>query len=886
MTDDPVIGLTVNGQQVTIDVDPETPLIQVLRADLGHRGVRAGCGAGFCGSCTVLVDGVAVRSCDTPVHAVSGSSIVTPEGLGTPDDPHEVQRIFLEEQAAQCGYCINGIIMGTEAARARGDAPGSSAPEWLHDHLCRCGTHTRVLRAVERSLAAASTGGDAVSDRSPGPCGRTCGADLATTAGADQLTGHAAPTLIEAWVRLLPDGRIAALSGKVELGQGIRTAMAQIVAAQIGVATDRVVVVPTTTGLSPDEMYTAGSNSLDGGGAKLGAAAAAFARCLRERAAVHLQVAPDDVTVSPDGTVSAGERVTDLAALAAMGPVSGTIEADDRVDWLAAAAYPEPRGDLVAKLTGAPAYVHDIALPGMVHARAVLPPNRHARLEELDVRAAERLPGVLQVVVDGRLVIVIAEREEQAVRAALRLQREARWQHDTSAVSSREVHAALRELPFERYTAEASEDAAAPTHRASFSVPYQAHASVAPSCAVAHHAQGVLRVHTHSQGVYPLHRSLAAMLDVAAEEIVLVHADGPGCYGHNLADDAAALAALAARATGDRPVRFQFSLEDEFTWEPFGSAMVIDVGAALDAEGRLLSWSQRAITDTHTTRPNGDADRLLPSWLRAEALEPSRSAPHEGGARNATPIYDVPAVNAVADHVDGPLRTSALRTLGAYANTFAGESFIDELAEHANADPVAFRLRHLTDERARAVLQLAADTVGWEPHVGPSGRGRGIALSRYKAEKAYVAAVVDVSVDTDTAEIRVERVLLACDAGAVINPDGLANQLEGGALQGLSRAMYEEIRFDGSTVTTRDWSDYPTLGFRAVPEVRLVVVDDSPHPPLGVGEASVGPVAAALVNAIDDAIGVRLRDLPLTPERLTERLFALDDDEAARVLLD
>jgi nicotinate dehydrogenase subunit B len=885
VTEDPVVRLTVNGEDVAVDVAPETPLIQVLRTDLGHRGVRAGCGAGFCGSCTVLVDGAATRSCDTPVHAVRGSSIVTPEGLGTPDQPHEVQRIFLEEQAAQCGYCINGIIMGTEAARARGDTPGGGAPDWLHDHLCRCGTHTRVLRAVDRSLAAASTRGGAVSDGSAPTCGRVCDPGIVATSGVAGSVGQADPGRIEAWVRLLPDGRIAALSGKVELGQGIRTAMAQIVAAQIGVAADRVVVVPTTTGLSPDEMYTAGSNSLDGGGAKLGAAAAAFARCLRERAAADLQVTPDDVSVSSDGTVSAGERVTDLAALAARGPISGPIQADDRVDWSAASAWSGPRADLVTKLTGAAAYVHDIDLPGMVHARAVLPPNRHARLEGLDVRAAEQLPGVLQVVVDGRLVIVIAEREEQAVRAALRLQREARWQLDPSTVSSRNVHAALRELPSERYTAEASEDAAVPTHRASFSVPYQAHASVAPSCAVAQQVKGVLRVHTHSQGVYPLHRSLAAMLEVAPEELVLIHADGPGCYGHNLADDAAALAALAARATGDRPVRFQFSLEDEFTWEPLGSAMVIDVGAALDAEGRLLSWNQRAITDTHTTRPNGNADRLLPSWLRAEALEPSRSAPHEGGARNASPIYDVPAVDAVADHVDGPLRTSALRTLGAYANTFAGESFIDELAEQASADPVAFRLRHLTDERARAVLQLAADTAAWEPHVGPSGRGRGIALSRYKAEKAYVAAVVDVSVDTDTAEIRVERILLACDAGAVINADGLANQLEGGALQGLSRAMYEEIHFEGSTVTSRDWSDYPTLGFRAVPEVELVVVDDSPHPPLGVGEASVGPVAAALANAIDDAIGVRLRDLPLTPERLTERLFALDDDEAARVLL-
>jgi nicotinate dehydrogenase subunit B len=582
--------------------------------------------------------------------------------------------------------------------------------------------------------------------------------------------------------------------------------------------------------------------------------------------------------------------VASFTELAKLGPVTGRIEASDRPDWRS-----DPigeglaRDDLRPKLTGSPAYVHDLALPGMLHARAVLPPARAAVLEEIDTTSAESLPGIVTVIHDDRLVMVVAEREEQAMRAVTRLQRDIAWQTPDHGVDAASVHDHLRAQDPDPYVASRATSAPAPediSHRAVYSLPYQAHAAIAPSCAVAQQEDAVLRVHTHSQGVYPLQRALASLFDVEPTAVEAVHMDGPGCYGHNLADDAAAFAAIAARALPGRPVRFQFSVEDEFAWEPLGPAMAADLAASLTPDGRIAYWGHTTYTDVHSTRPSGSAARLMPAWLGSRRLALDWPGAHEGGGRNTVPLYDLPEIDAVGNHVQGPLRTSALRTLGAYFNTFAAESFIDELAEKAQRDPMAFRLDHLTDRRAKQVLEAAAEAIGWEPHVGPSGRGVGLAVSRYKTVKAYVAAAIEASIDTETAEISVLRMILACDAGTVINPDGLANQIEGGALQGLSRALYEEIRFDSSgTVTTRDWLSYPVIGFQGIPALEVIIIDAQGEPPIGAGEAAVGPPAAALANAIDDAIGVRLRELPLSAERVLDRLYSMEEAEAARVLL-
>lgn len=867
----------VNGVPVEPAVDPATPLLFVLRNDLALHGVRSGCGIGACGACTVLVDGRPERSCQLPVSAVAGREVTTPEGLGTPERPHPIQQAFLDEQAAQCGYCVNGIVMTTAGLLAANPCPDpATIRTTIQTHLCRCGAHQRILRAVERLAGRASPpsvetvradadhpddgrahDGRAHDGRAPDgqPLDGQANDGRAHGAGAPGALPTAlrrAPN-IEDWLRPLPDGRIEVRSGRSELGQGIRTAFAQIVAAELDVPVERVVVTSAATDGTPDEGYTAGSSSLEQGGAVIAMAAAAFRR--RQEAGL---------------------------------PPVGPIRVDDRPRWSGGTiGQPVRRTDLPRKLTGVPAYVHDLAPPGLLYARALLPPTYDATLLGTDLNAVRAMPGVETVVHDGRLLLVVAAREEQAVAAVRRLGRLTRWEPSPGTSpngrSSSGGHEPVRQVVVDE-PGVADALATGRRVRASYRKPYEAHASIAPSSAVAQlDADGVLTVWTHSQGVYPLRRELAALLGEDEDRIVVRHVDGPGCYGHNGADDAAGFAAVAARAVPGRPVRFQYSVRDEFGWEPYGPAMSAELEATLDDAGRLRAWRHRIITDAHTGRPHGSGDRLAVAWLREGGPARPWAGGGEGGVRGAEPLYDIPARHIVGEYVRGPLRTSALRSLGAYFNTFAIESFMDELAEAAGADPVEFRLAHLPDPRARHVLEVAAERAGWRRRHGPSGHGQGVAVARYKGSKAYVALVVEVDVDTDTGAIAVRRVVGCCDAGTVVNPDGLANQIEGGILQGLSRALYEEVPVGGESGL--DWTTYPVLRFSDVPAIELVLVDRPGLPPLGAGEASTPVTPAALANALDDAIGVRVRSLPLTPDRLRARLEELDDAELARVRL-
>lgn len=877
--------LKVNGRTVDLAVKGATPLLFVLRNDLDLKGVRPGCSVGECGACTVLVDGAGTRSCLTPLEAVAGAEVVTPEGLGTPDRPHPVQQAFLDEQAAQCGYCINGIIM-TVAGIAAGAAEDRLAAldEALTEHICRCGTHVRILRAARRALGADVAALDDAVMHEAGPCVEAC--DQASL--PDVL--RASPD-IEDWLRVLDDGTVEANTGKVELGQGIRTAMAQIVAAQLEMDPRDVVVRDAAAPLSPDEHYTSGSMSVESGGTALAAAATAARRVLVARAAQRMGCDTEDLKVA-DGAVvgSDGTRLT-FSDLVADAPVTGPIEPADRPHWHGGSLGTSvPRQDLLPKLTGAAAYVHDMVLPGMLHARAVLPPTYEARLESIDVAAASSFPGVRSVVHDGSLLLVIAEREEQARAAALKLQQSARW-HEPGLNAGPSIEALLRALeptPIESRVDDEVDDALAGADQrvaASYVRPYNAHGAMTPSCAVAQFEGDALTVHSHTQGVWPLRRELAKVLGLTEDDVVVNHADGPGCYGHNAADDAALFAAIAAQAVAPAPVRFTMTSEDELAWDPFGSAMLSDMEAGLDEGGRIVAWRHRSRTDVHTTRPTGAGDRLIASWLMGEGRPRPWTGPHDTGVRNMIPLYDLPAVEAVTDYVKGPLRTSALRSLGSHQNIFAAECFMDELAEAAGADPVEFRLRHLRDERAVAVLEAVTSAVGWEPHVGPSGRGRGVAVARYKNTKAYVANVIEATMDPERGSITVHRVVLACDAGVVVNPDGLRNQLEGGIVQGLSRALVEEVRFDRSGVQARDWTSYPVIRFADVPPIEIILLDRVGAPPVGSGEASTPVVAPALANAIDDAIGIRLRRLPLTADQAQQRLADMDEREMARVRL-
>jgi CO/xanthine dehydrogenase Mo-binding subunit/aerobic-type carbon monoxide dehydrogenase small subunit (CoxS/CutS family) len=832
-----VVRLTVNGEPVSVEVDDTTPLLPVLRNDLGLPGVRAGCGIGECGACVVLVDGQAARACQTPLSAVAGAEVTTPEGLGTPQAPHPVQQAFLDEQAAQCGYCVNGMIMSVAALLARDPRPAEAEIRAsLAGHLCRCGAHHRILRAVRR-LA-----GRDLPPVPPPRVGEPVAEPGASTRGTRAL---AAAPRIEAWLRPLPDGRVEVLSGRVELGQGVRTALAQVVAAELDLPVEQVVVRSAATDATPDEGYTAGSTSLEQGGAALARAAAGYRR-RRAR----------------------GQ------------PPTGPVTDQDRPRWSGGAiGVPAARTDLADKLTGAAGYVHDLALPGLVHARALLPPAPDARPVALEPAEALAMPGVLTVVHDGALVLVVAQREEQAARAVARLARTAGWDH--SAVPAETDLAAVSGEPVPVLDEPGVEAALAAgrTVTAAYTKPYEAHAAIAPSCAVALAEPDRMLVWTHSQGVFPLRRELAAVLGEDGSRLVVRHLDGPGCYGHNGADDAAGFAALAARAVPGRPVRFQFSVHDEFGWEPYGPPVRADLAAALDPGGQVVAWRHRIRTGPHTSRPHGSGDRLAAAWLRAGGPPRPFTGGGQGGVRNAVPIYHLGARDISGEYLPVARRTSSLRSLGAYANLFAIESFMDELAEAAGADPLAFRLAHLRDDRAREVLALAAETAGWRPRVGPSGRGLGLALARYHG-KAYVAQVVELAVDTGRGGIAVHRVVTACDAGTVVNPDGLRNQLEGGTLQGLSRARHERVPAAAGDL---DWTGYPVLRFDEVPLLETVLVDRPGSPPLGAGEAATPVTPAALANAVDDAVGIRVRELPLTPARLRERLARLSDRELARV---
>jgi CO/xanthine dehydrogenase Mo-binding subunit len=410
---------------------------------------------------------------------------------------------------------------------------------------------------------------------------------------------------------------------------------------------------------------------------------------------------------------------------------------------------------------------------------------------------------------------------------------------------------------------------------ATYRKPYMAHAAIGPSCAVAQLSDGKMTVWTHSQGVFPLRGNLSMALKMRPENIRCIHAEGSGCYGHNAADDVALDAALLTRAAAGRPVRVQWMRADEFLWEPFGPAMVMKVRAALSPAGRIADWNYELWSNTHSTRPSEPGgNNLLASWYLAEPQRPAPPRmlpqPAGGGDRNAVPLYDFPR-QRITNHLikDMPLRVSALRTLGAYANVFATESFMDELALLANADPVAFRLAHLKDTRARSVIEAVAKKAGWKPDArGDGSRGRGIGFAKYKNLATYVAVIADVEIDRVSGRIGVPRIYAAVDAGQIVNPDGLENQIEGGIVQSMSWTLKEEVKFDSNEISTRDWATYPILTMPEVPSVEIELIDRPDERSLGAGEASQGPAAAAIANAFAAATGKRLRDLPLTPARV------------------
>lgn len=695
---------------------------------------------------------------------------------------------------------------------------------------------------------------------------------------------------VDDWISIDADGRVTVHTGKVDIGQRISTALAIIAAEELDVALASVRVARPRTGTAPDEGFTSGSNSMQESGVAVRLAAATVRRHLVTRAAARLGVGAEQLEVT-DGLV----RVRDTNRSVSFGELTGGAPLGIAVDPDVITKSPDahrlvgavrPVGGLEGLATGATRFVHDLAEPGTLHARVVRPPHYHARLEALDESSLASL-GDVQVVRDGSFVAVASPDEYRAVRAVERVAAAATWITapglDTTDVFRRLIEDPRESFPVvdgvplrEPVPEERPEPVGGATLRARYERPYQMHASLAPSAARAHFDGETMRVWTHSQGIYPLRASLADVLDLPRERVVVEHALGSGCYGHNGADDAALDAALVARALRGKTVLLKWSREDEHAWEPYSSAMVVDLRADLDDSGAVSYWSHETFSDTHRGRPRAGpnragAGRLLASRYLADAVMPPRAEPnlahHAGIHRNADPLYAF-ANRRIVKHLvrDLPLRVSAMRTLGAYANVFAAESFMDELAEAAGVDPLAFRLRHLEDPRAREVLAAAAQRMGM-PGPAPHGRGRGLAFAQYKNSKAYAAVAVEASVD-DAARVRLHRAVIAADAGEVVDREGLRAQLEGGFVQGASWTLHEAVRHDSGGITSRDWESYPILRFDEVPEIETIIVDRPGAPFLGAGEATSGPAAAAIANAVFAATGLRLRRLPLDPDAI------------------
>lgn len=703
-----------------------------------------------------------------------------------------------------------------------------------------------------------------------------------------RLPGDLATTpRLDSWLRINADGTVTLMVGKVELGQGILTAVAQVCAEELDIDIGRIRIISGDTALVPNEGVTAGSFSMPNCATAVRHASAEARGILVGLAALKLGQPAQSLSVT-DGMVSAPGG----ASAAFWDLVTGkelAVDATGQATLKAASAHryigrPLPRLDLPAKLTGGDIFLQDLRPAGMLHGRIVRPPAYKATLVSLETKAVEAMPGVVKVVRNGSFLGVIAQTEDQALAAMKALETAARWQVEVSMPGHEGIYDWLlatkpaRDIPIKAQVRSETTPVAR-TLEASYRRPYQMHASIGPSAAVATLADGVMTIQTHSQSVFETGAAIAQMLGLPGDKVRCQHVQGSGCYGHNMADDAAADAALLAAAVPGQPVRLQYTRAQEHLWEPYGSAMVVKTQASLDKDGNVLDWTLDLWSTPHGTRPGGQAGNLLSArYLEKPFAIPvpqNGGPPNYAADRNAIALYEFPGHKVTTHFITQmPVRVSSTRGLGAYGNVFAIESFIDELAVAAGIDPVGYRLRFLKDERARAVLVKAAEAFGWERWQKRPDHGRGIAFARYKNVAAYCAVALEVAVDRSTGVVRVLRATAANEAGEIVNPDGIANQIEGGLIQSLSWSLKEEVKFDDTRILSDGWDSYPILTFSETPPVEVVLIDRKGAPFLGTGEASQGPTGAALANAVADATGARLRQLPFTPERVRAALKA------------
>jgi CO/xanthine dehydrogenase Mo-binding subunit len=688
---------------------------------------------------------------------------------------------------------------------------------------------------------------------------------------------------LDRWIKFLPDRTVRVATGKVEIGQGVVTALRQIAADELDMPLERVIVLSGDTAEGPDEMYTTSSLSISMSGGSLRLVCAEVRAKAIERAALRLNCSPQDLIVS-DGRFVQNGKPTEQDYWTVAGEIDLTQKPTGSAAPKPTASYryvgqSEPRIDLPVKLAGG-GFIHDVRPDNLLHARMLRQPNPGATLASLDEAAIKRAAkGDVQIVREANFVAFVSPVENVAQAAAAAAPQHAKWNGLRRIAPEQQEAAWLKGQPAEVRRLGAPEPATPPNNVVHFTVsrPYIAHASMAPSCALAEFKDGHLTVWSHGQGMHPLRKNLAPILGLPIEAITARHLHGAGCYGHNGADDAALDASLIALRLPGKCIRLQWRREEEFGFEPVGPAMLVSLHVALDDKGRPADWTSEIWSATHVQRPGSGSGFMLAS----EALPnpPPEVVPVDppearggGGTRNAVPLYDVPAHRVVHHLVRRPpVRTSALRGLGALPNVFAIECLMDELAAKAGEDPVAYRLSILSEKRARRLIERTAERANWKARgKGGDGTGLGFAFARYKNTAAYAAVVAAVTVQE---EVKVDKVWALADAGLVVNPDGARNQLEGGIVQAVSWTLKEQVKFDDHGIASVDWDRYPILKFSEVPEIDADLVEPDGNPSLGVGECTVGPTAAAIGNAVAHALGVRLHDMPLSRERIMAALL-------------
>jgi nicotinate dehydrogenase subunit B len=704
---------------------------------------------------------------------------------------------------------------------------------------------------------------------------------------ADRFLGKPlAPDAVDSFLAVHRDGSVTAFVGKVDIGTGGRIAMRQLLGEELDIPLERIAMIEGDTALTPNQGATAGSYGIARGGVQLRRAAATARQALLGLAAQRLGRPVDGLQVA-DGVV----RAADGSGSVAYGELIGDRAFNLRVDAAAPLKHPDrfrfigrslPRPDLPAKITGAHRHLHDLVLPGMLHARVIRPPAQGASLVSVDEASIAGI-GSARVVRIQSFLAVVAEREWDAVRAARALR--TRWSAGTGLPEHAKVFEAMRASPVVRdqdisrrgdLGALYAPPAGTRTLAAAYRWPMQSHGSIGPSCGVADVRADRVTVWSSSQNVHGFQGTCARLLGVERDRVRVIYMDGAGSYGPNGADDAAAEAALLSRAVG-RPVRVQWSRQEEHGLDPKGPAQLLELRAAVDPDGEVTAWETQAWLPIATANlPN------IPLLAPDAAGIPQTPGRSTGLIyQNVDPPYAMPNLHAVVHWLpDAPLRTSALRAPGKIANTFAVESFTDEIAALAGVDPLEFRLRRLGNPRGIEALRRVAGRMGWQPRPSPRPldpraavlSGRGLAYVHYKHEETIVAMGMEVAVERATGRIRVTRVVCAHDCGLMINPDCVQAQVEGNILQTLSRALHEEVAWNRDRVTTVDWASYPILTFPEVPRLEFELIQRLDQPPLGAGEAASTPVAAALGNAVFDATGVRLRTVPFRPARVKAAL--------------